>query len=104
MLHSNFKCVSGNTQDAMTMLLDFKSFFLSIQLNPLHEAQLIQNIAAKENINYQIFNRDIYQRCTCVSHKRATCLESHVKMSVQLFKTCLETVVFLHPTVSHVFK
>ncbi len=70
-------------------------FFIA-SLKPLHAALLIQNITEKQDINaekmmftsklnpsrshrthiYHIFYRDIYQRCTRVSHKRDTCLES----------------------------
>ncbi len=64
--------------------LHFNAFHSLNQLNPLHAALLIQNIAEKENINaekmlftsklepsrshrthiYHIFYRDVYQRCT----------------------------------------
>ncbi len=35
-------------------IVAFECFFLSIQLNPLDVALLIQNIAGKENINVEI--------------------------------------------------
>ncbi len=76
-------------------------------------ALFIKNVVEKETINVEkilftlklkpsrshrshilcIFYRDIYQRCTLVSHKKAACLENHAKlMQVQLWKTYLQTL------------
>ncbi len=93
-LHSNFRCLSRSLAQKKCdddVSLHFNAFFLPVQLNPLDAVLHIHNIAEKENIDVEknasmftqnayllyFLERDIYHRCTRVSHERA---QRHVKL------------------------
>ncbi len=67
------------------MMMHFNVFQL-IQLKPLDAALLrrsleilhknIKSKSVRTELIFIIFYRDVYQRCTRVSHKRDACLES----------------------------